>query len=51
VVDPSSEVGVDPAWRRRSSRTQLTNDTNRAFFVFDRLDALTVDQLPPFTFV
>ena len=30
---------------RQGRRTQLTEDTTRAFFVFDRLDGLTVDEL------
>ena len=30
---------------RQGRRTQLTGDTTRAFFVFDRLDGLTVDEL------
>jgi DNA/RNA-binding domain of Phe-tRNA-synthetase-like protein len=30
---------------RQGRRTQLTDDTTRAFFVFDRLDGLTVDEL------
>ena len=30
---------------RQGRRTQLTDGTTRAFFVFDRLDGLTVDQL------
>lgn len=30
---------------RQGRRTQLTVDTTRAFFVFDRLDGLTVDEL------
>jgi DNA/RNA-binding domain of Phe-tRNA-synthetase-like protein len=30
---------------RQGCRTQLTDDTTRAFFVFDRLDGLTVDEL------
>jgi DNA/RNA-binding domain of Phe-tRNA-synthetase-like protein len=30
---------------RQGRRTQLTGDTTRAFFVFDRLDGLTVDGL------
>lgn len=30
---------------RQGRRTQLTDDTTRAFFVFDRLDGLTVDGL------
>jgi DNA/RNA-binding domain of Phe-tRNA-synthetase-like protein len=30
---------------RQGRRTQLTADTTRAFFVFDRLDGLTVDEL------
>ena len=30
---------------RQGRRTQLTEDTTRAFFVFDRLDGMTVDQL------
>jgi DNA/RNA-binding domain of Phe-tRNA-synthetase-like protein len=30
---------------RQGRRTRLTEDTTRAFFVFDRLDGLTIDQL------
>jgi DNA/RNA-binding domain of Phe-tRNA-synthetase-like protein len=30
---------------RQGRRTQLTDETTRAFFVFDRLDGLTVDEL------
>jgi DNA/RNA-binding domain of Phe-tRNA-synthetase-like protein len=30
---------------RQGRRTQLTHDTTRAFFVFDRLDGLAVDEL------
>ncbi|HET8978616.1 MAG TPA: phenylalanine--tRNA ligase beta subunit-related protein [Solirubrobacteraceae bacterium] len=30
---------------RQGRRTQLTDDTTRAFFVFDRLEGLTVDEL------
>jgi DNA/RNA-binding domain of Phe-tRNA-synthetase-like protein len=30
---------------RQGRRTQLTDDTTRAFFVFDRLDGLAVDEL------
>jgi DNA/RNA-binding domain of Phe-tRNA-synthetase-like protein len=30
---------------RQGRRTQLTDDTTRAFFVFDRLDGLTIDEL------
>jgi DNA/RNA-binding domain of Phe-tRNA-synthetase-like protein len=30
---------------RQGRRTQLTEDTTRAFFVFDRLDGLTLDEL------
>jgi DNA/RNA-binding domain of Phe-tRNA-synthetase-like protein len=30
---------------RQGRRTRLTDDTTRAFFVFDRLDGLTVDEL------
>jgi DNA/RNA-binding domain of Phe-tRNA-synthetase-like protein len=30
---------------RQGRRTQLTEDTTRAFFVFDRLDGLTIDEL------
>jgi len=30
---------------RQGRRTQLTDDTSRAFFIFDRLDGLTVDEL------
>jgi DNA/RNA-binding domain of Phe-tRNA-synthetase-like protein len=30
---------------RQGRRTQLTQDSTRAFFVFDRLDGLTVDEL------
>src|SRR3954471_14713246 len=30
---------------RQGRRTQLTDDTTRAFFVFDRLDGLTVEEL------
>jgi DNA/RNA-binding domain of Phe-tRNA-synthetase-like protein len=30
---------------RQGRRTQLTDDTTHAFFVFDRLDGLTVDEL------
>ena len=54
--DPSFEVCVYPAgpttsrsccWPRvrQGRRTQLTDATTRAFFVFDRLDGLTVDEL------
>lgn len=30
---------------RQGRRTQLTDDTTRAFFVFDRLDGLSIDEL------
>ena len=30
---------------RQGRRTQITDDTRRAFFVFDRLDGLTIDEL------
>ena len=30
---------------RQGRRTQLTEDTSRAFFVFDRLDGLSLDEL------
>jgi DNA/RNA-binding domain of Phe-tRNA-synthetase-like protein len=30
---------------RQGRRTQLTQDSSRAFFVFDRLDGLTIDEL------
>jgi DNA/RNA-binding domain of Phe-tRNA-synthetase-like protein len=30
---------------RQGRRTQLTDDSTRAFFVFDRLDGLTIDEL------
>jgi DNA/RNA-binding domain of Phe-tRNA-synthetase-like protein len=30
---------------RQARRTQLTDDTTRAFFVFDRLNGLTVAEL------
>jgi DNA/RNA-binding domain of Phe-tRNA-synthetase-like protein len=54
VAEPSFEVRVDPAvhavtcrrWNwRQGHRTQLTEHTTRAFFVFDRLDGLTLDEL------
>jgi DNA/RNA-binding domain of Phe-tRNA-synthetase-like protein len=50
--DPGEVVWADEdgvtcrRWNwRQGRRTQLTGDTTRAFFVFDRLDGLTVDEL------
>lgn len=56
-IDVESIAAGEVVWRddrgvtcrrwnwRQGRRTQLTDDTTRAFFVFDRLDGLTVDEL------
>jgi DNA/RNA-binding domain of Phe-tRNA-synthetase-like protein len=56
-IDIEQVAGGEVVWRddrgvtcrrwnwRQGRRTQLTGDTTRAFFVFDRLDGLTVDEL------
>ena len=56
-IDVEQVAAAEVVWRddrgvtcrrwnwRQCRRTQLTEDTTRAFFIFDRLDGLTVDEL------